>query len=298
MKWKHTLVISLSVALLGSAAYATAPAISATLIKWATASSTPCTAGTSCMWVKTSDGLPYWHKTDNTNTSMVASGSGTVTSVACGTGLAGGTITTSGTCSVSTAQGQTIAPTDDTYAYGDATHRLTGLGTKTITSGSSAMVLGSTVAASGSAVNLKFNSPASYSAGDHITEWTVNSTLRGIAWWDNGLSMMCYGGVYGNGAICGQSSVLWFRHNGDALTMFLSGTDFNPYADGGLTLGSASHRWSSGFTGSSGADATCDAANRGGYRTFFAAGGSPDKFRVCMKATLDTYSWVDVGTAL
>lgn len=75
MKWRHTATIAMSIVLVGSIAYAIAP-IGATSIKWTTSAATPCAPGTSCMWVKTSDGLPYWHKTDNTNTSMVGGGSG------------------------------------------------------------------------------------------------------------------------------------------------------------------------------------------------------------------------------
>ncbi len=78
-----------------------APPILATLIQWTDSSSTPCASGTDCMWVKTSDHLPYWHKSDNTNTSLISASGGTVSSVALTTPswitTAGSPITTSGT---------------------------------------------------------------------------------------------------------------------------------------------------------------------------------------------------------
>lgn len=45
-----------------------------------------------------SDGTPYYNTNGSTGWTSLASGSGTVTSVTCGTGLTGGVITTTGTC--------------------------------------------------------------------------------------------------------------------------------------------------------------------------------------------------------
>ncbi len=81
MKRVPFVVLSLSVLLVGAIAYATVPGVLATYIKWTTSAASPCAAGTSCMWAKTSDGLPYWHKTDNTNTSLIPTASGTVTTI-------------------------------------------------------------------------------------------------------------------------------------------------------------------------------------------------------------------------
>jgi hypothetical protein len=65
----------------------------------------------------------------------------------------------------------------------------------------------------------------------------------------------------------------------------------------GYTIGAAALPYDSAYVGSSGSDPTCDSNHRGQFRTFFAAGGASDEFRVCMKAAADTYAWRAVYTA-
>ena len=69
---------------------------------------------------------------DGTNMVMVspawASSGGTVTSVACGTGLSGGTITTTGTCSITAPVSIALGGTNATSASGTALDNITGFG--------------------------------------------------------------------------------------------------------------------------------------------------------------------------
>src|SRR5260221_8521 len=99
--WKHTFMIASAIFFLSPLVWATGQFIT-NGVQFTTQSSTSIDPGKVGMWGKTSDGLPYWHKSDNTNVAMTGGGggSGTVTSITGGTGLSGGTITTSGTIAV------------------------------------------------------------------------------------------------------------------------------------------------------------------------------------------------------
>lgn len=132
----------------------------------------------------------------------------TVSSVTCGTGLTGGVITTTGTCAVSTAQDQSMAPTDATYSYGDATHRLTALGTQAIVSGTSALSLTSNMADSGSNTGPYTDTTTALTTGRHyfearnggVAQWTMWTGAGGeVAIEADAGTNNAY--VYGNGQI-------------------------------------------------------------------------------------------------
>ncbi len=280
MKWKHTIIIAASITLIGTAAYAVVP-ILAKSIQWTTSSSTPCAAGTSCMWAKTSDGLPYWHKTDNTNTALIGGG-GTVSADSPLTGDgSGGSHLACATCVV----------TGGSTFVGANTFSGTQIGTYS---------LGGTPSL---AANLTVGTNILKSSGD--VNFAVNgSSTANVEFSDagGGAISLYLGAKANNDHIYASGNAFQFLP-GNTQVLALSTSFIDVYkpvvcdSDGLTTLGIAGLRFSSAYVGSTGADGTCDSSHRGQFRTFFAAGGAADKFRVCMKAVADTYSWVDVGTA-
>lgn len=106
----------------------------------------------------------------------------TVSSVTCGTGLTGGVITSTGTCAVSTAQGQNMAPTDATYSYGGATNRLTTLGVQSIVSGTTALSLTSDMPNAGTNTGPYTDTTTALTSGRHYWEARNGGTAQWAAW--------------------------------------------------------------------------------------------------------------------
>lgn len=138
----------------GTAAYAIA-GIAAKYIVWTTASSTPCTAGTSCMWVKTSDDTPYWHKTDNTNTSMLGGGAST-----------GNYTFSTNTMDLSGAAAMSIAPT---------TANAITLGQNTTISGSKTFTTGTGTNTINGAVSVASGVDMTAAGGASDIDWSASS---------------------------------------------------------------------------------------------------------------------------
>ncbi len=122
-------------------------------------------------------------------------GSGTVTSIICGTGLSGGTITTTGTCSITAPVTVALGGTNATSASGTALDNITGFSstgfltrtgagtysfqsaTNGITLGNLAQIGANTVLgnATGSTANIAAQSMPSCSAASSALTWTTSS---------------------------------------------------------------------------------------------------------------------------
>lgn len=74
MKWKHTLAIIVALLVVSTAVYALAP-LSGVGLQLENQAASPIATGKSGMWGKTSDGLPYFRKTDGTDIAMTGASS-------------------------------------------------------------------------------------------------------------------------------------------------------------------------------------------------------------------------------
>ncbi len=311
MKWKHTIIIAASITLIGTAAYAVVP-ILAKSIQWTTSSSTPCAAGTSCMWAKTSDGLPYWHKTDNTNTALIGGG-GTVSADSPLTGDgSGGSHLACATCVVtggSTFVGaNTFSGTQlGTYSLGGTPSLAAALSLGgNALQDSTSVILKSTHADGAGAVAAIVDTSSAWSTSgskllslrtNNVEKLYIDEAALGYpSVTTPGTSI--YMGATGLNGMLIQASVFYVFTGGNPRAI-IDGNGVLPGSDGGAHLGGASKHWDYATLGAAvGSQPTCDSTTRGTVMPVFGGGGVADLLQWCGKNVAGSYSWQTVFTAL
>jgi hypothetical protein len=234
------------------------------------------------LWQSVSDG--FWYSTDSSNVTTALTTSGIV-SVTADSPLSGaGTSGSHLTCS--TCMTLNGLPTDNTYAFGDATHRLASLGVIGLLSGASGMTLTS-AATSGAAFTIETSSTATnglvISSGG-VPHLTIDRAGGNIQFGVDGAGLLTPGGGVAVGVI-----------NGFGVELL----NARPKEASIYSMGAPSLPWLYGIFGAAvGSQPSCDSTTRGGTMTVFGGAGVADLFQVCMKNVAGSYSWQTVWTGL
>ncbi len=217
----------------------------------------------------------------------------------------------------------TVPSADNTINLGGSANRYNILYALEVGSGASSLTHTSGVANSGTNVAHIFNSSNTLSGTTRLASFRNNGSEK-LAIEDDGALEAGANALAINGtgvtitgtsnsvvtAVSGNASLVADHGNGakicySGICVTATSTDITlgasgavkPGSDSTPTLGTTSLRFKYGYIGSSGADVTCDANSRGAFRVFFAAGGSSDELRACMKAAADTYAFRTIYTA-